>query len=293
MPVRPAKAADIPTMASVLAAAFGPDPMFQAIFPFQQQHPGHFERAVRDNLWLAWYDYRKVLMVSYEDKAGGGTRIERPADEQQALIPPVEWRRQTITGMAEWERAGRGSFHINGLWGRWDPRKSNPSSGRRLYYRSAALTSAPGRLIGSLLSTFYRIRGLVFPNKAAVRPTAEIPRPLTYWMLGPSLLPFTRQFMDAPHRETHWSLEILGVHPDFHGQGYGRELVEHGLRMSRSDSMGDLPACVTAAEGKENFYQKCGFKELVGYVSKAEDKEGRENPFRIHGLGGGAVLWTK
>ncbi|OQV00858.1 hypothetical protein CLAIMM_06300 [Cladophialophora immunda] len=268
-------------MATVLAAAFGPDRLFQVMFPFQQQHPGDFERALRESLWLSLYDYRKVLMVSYESKARGEVCVEAASasdDERQALILPSSSTakssvdgNETITGMAEWERAGEGSYHVHGLWGWWDPR----------------------RLMKPLLSTFYRLRRLIFRNKAAVRPTAENPRPLTYWALGPSLLPFSAQFMAAPQRQTHWSLEILGVHPNFQGRGFGRELVEYGMEMARSDPLGDLPVSVMSADGKEGFYQKCGFKHLVGYVSKAEDEQGNENPLRRNGVGGGAVLWTR
>ncbi|KIY02244.1 uncharacterized protein Z520_02382 [Fonsecaea multimorphosa CBS 102226] len=283
MPVRRAASADIPVMATVLAAAFGPDRMFQVLFPFKQQHPADFERALRESLWLSWYDYRKVLMVSYKPNTDEVTRIEAPSDggERQALIlgssstansePSIQTDGETITGIAEWERAGEGSFHVCGLWGWWDPR----------------------RLLKPLLSIFYRLRRLIFRNKAAVRPTLENPRPLTYWTMGPALKPFSIQFMNAPHRQTHWSLDILGVHPDFQGRGFGRELVEHGLEMARSDPIGDVPACVMSADGKEAFYQKCGFGDLIGYVSKVEDDKGRENPLRRHGVGGGAVLWTK
>jgi hypothetical protein len=48
-----------------------------------------------------------------------------------------------------------------------------------------------------------------------------------------------------------------------------------------------------AADGKEKFYQTCGFKELVGFVSEAVDDKGQENPLRKNGIGGGAVVWTR
>ena len=65
--------------------------------------------------------------------------------------------------------------------------------------------------------------------------------------------------------------------------------------MSRSDpaGAGDLPACVVAAEGKEKFYQKRGFKKLAGYVFEAVDDKGQENPLKKMGVRGGAVLWTR
>jgi GNAT superfamily N-acetyltransferase len=82
------------------------------------------------------------------------------------------------------------------------------------------------------------------------------------------------------------------VHPDYHGRGYGRKLVEQGLEVSRNDGTGNLPACVIAADGKEVFYQKCGFGNLVGWVSRTFDDKGRDNPLRLNGVSGGAVLWT-
>lgn len=82
------------------------------------------------------------------------------------------------------------------------------------------------------------------------------------------------------------------MHPDHQGRGHGRQLVEQGLEVSRNDEMGSLPVCVVAADGKEVFYQKCGFNDLVGWVSRTFDDKGRDNPMRSNGVGGGAVLWT-
>jgi len=148
-------------------------------------------------------------------------------------------------------------------------------------------------MIKPLLSTFYNLRRRMFPNKASVQPTPGNPNPLNYWNFLPSILPFGRPFFSAPHRQIHWSLEILAIHPDHQGKGYGRELVEQGLERSKCDPEGDLPVCVVAADGKEGFYQKCGFKELVGWLSKTVGEDGSDNPLRKNGVGGGAVLWTR
>lgn len=63
--------------------------------------------------------------------------------------------------------------------------------------------------------------------------------------------------------------------------------------MAKSDPIGDLPVCVVAADGKEEFYHKTGFVDLVGWLSKTEDATGGDNPLRANGVGGGAVLWTR
>lgn len=145
-----------------------------------------------------------------------------------------------------------------------------------------------------ILAIFYKVRRFFFPNKAAVKPTPEDPTPLTYWNMMANCGPFIKDFYSAPHRQKNfWSLETLAVHPDYQGQGYGRELVEKGLELVKADPSGELPANVVAADGKEAFYQKCGFQELVGFICEAVDGEGRDNPLRSNGVGGGAVLWTK
>ncbi|RMD41551.1 hypothetical protein DV735_g3590, partial [Chaetothyriales sp. CBS 134920] len=200
MPVRPATRRDIPVMAHVVAASFGPDRLYQVMFPRMNEYWADYEAALRDHLWLTWYDYRKVLTH----------------------------KKQRITGVAEWERAGPGwEKAVYGLWGgRWDPR---------------------------LLWNFFQQVG-----------------------------PFAAAFFAAPHRQTHWALETLAVLPGEQGKGYGRDLVLEGLERASTDPAGDLPVSVVAADGKETFYQKVGFKELVGW-----------NPLKANGVGGGAVLWTK
>ena len=111
-------------MAKVEAAAFAPDSLFKAIFPFQPQHPQDFERALREHLWLSWFDFRKVLTLSYEERVGRGEDVEGHAGERQVLMPSsTKAGFRIITGMAEWERIGQGAFRLNGLWGWWDPRE--------------------------------------------------------------------------------------------------------------------------------------------------------------------------
>ena len=106
-------------MAQVLAASFGPDPLFQHMFPHREQYPQDFMRALRENLLLSWWDYQKVLTVSYEvrsDNGRGGT------NERQKLLHAGG--REEITGLAEWERVGKGWQEVHGIWGWWDPSES-------------------------------------------------------------------------------------------------------------------------------------------------------------------------
>lgn len=140
---------------------------------------------------------------------------------------------------------------------------------------------------------FHRLRRWVFPSKAAGHPTPENPDPLTFWNFFTKIAPFSDRFFDAEHRQVHWSLEMLGIHPDHQNKGVGRELVSWGFNLARSDPDGDLPVVVIAAFDKEGFYQKVGFKELVGWISREPAKDGKDNPLQQNGVGGAAVLWTK
>ena len=258
-------------MARVLAASFGPDPMFQVMFPHQQQYPDDFIQAMRDALWTGWYNYKSVLMVSYE--TSHEEQLVVPSEQDPLLPKTIKARapKEIITGLAEWERSRKGWEHVHGVWGWWDPRC----------------------IIKPLLSTYFTLRRRILGNRASVRPTPDNPDPLIFGDFVPRVIPYILQFFDAPHRQDHWSLEVLAVHPDHQGKGYGKELVLQGLEKAKTDPEGDLPVCVIAADGKETFYQKCGFKELVGWASRTTGKDGSDNPLRRNGVGGGAVLWTR
>ncbi|RMZ85427.1 hypothetical protein DV737_g754, partial [Chaetothyriales sp. CBS 132003] len=291
MPVRPATRRDIPIMAQVMAASFGPDPLFQVFFPLQKKYWSDFEGAIRDNMWLAWYDYTKVLMVSYSDSDDDDDddSVPRPSlpsseckaaavDQDTALLRPPPSKRERITGVAEWERTGRGWQWIHGAWGAWDPRL----------------------LVRPVLAFFYRLRRRVVGNRAAaisafsLRENTTGPPPLTLWNFEEQVGPYISQFFSAPHRQTRWSLNNLAVHPNEQGKGYGRELVAGGFeRLTKNDAEGELPVSVIAADGKETFYAKMGFTELVGWASKTVGEDGSDNPMRRNGVPGGAVLWTR
>ena len=74
-------------------------------------------------------------------------------------------------------------------------------------------------------------------------------------------------------RSESWYLECLAVHPEYQKRGHGRALVKWGLEQARKEGI----ACsVIAADGKEKFYQACGFD--VGPVGRAGEGEG--NPTR-------------
>jgi len=120
MPIRHARISDIPIMAQVLTASFGPDRLFQIMFPHQDAYPEDFVTAFRRKLLESWWDYSKVLMVSYETQT---SKVEDLDDVKRALVTTRGGEKEVITGMIEWQRAGLGWEHVWNLWGWWDPSK--------------------------------------------------------------------------------------------------------------------------------------------------------------------------
>jgi GNAT superfamily N-acetyltransferase len=85
-------------------------------------------------------------------------------------------------------------------------------------------------------------------------------------------------------RSESWYLECLAVHPDYQKRGQGRALVNWGLEQAHNEGI----ACsVIAADGKERFYQACGFD--VGPVGRSGEGEG--NPLRE--VPGGLVFFKE
>ncbi|EXJ66889.1 uncharacterized protein A1O5_10084 [Cladophialophora psammophila CBS 110553] len=145
-----------------------------------------------------------------------------------------------------------------------------------------------GLLIKPAAPAFYSVRRYVWHNKAAARPTAKEPNPIITWNFVARIRPFCSHFFSTPHRQIRWSLEVLGLHPDYQGKGYGRELVDNGLLRAKNDPAGALPVCVVAADCKEAFYLKVRFNEIVGDTTKTVGKDGSDNPLREKMLGGGS-----
>ena len=120
MPIRHARSSDIPIMAQVLAASFGPDQLFRIMFPHQDEFPEDLVTAFRRKLRESWWDYSKVLMVSYETQT---SNPKDPDDENHVFLTTRKGQKEVITGMVEWQRVGLGWEHVWNLWGWWDPSK--------------------------------------------------------------------------------------------------------------------------------------------------------------------------
>src|SRR6202012_5193869 len=125
-----------------------------------------------------------------------------------------------------------------------------------------------GRLMYPFVSFLYTVRRFFIRNRASIAPSPSDPNPLTKWNFGHRMWPFIAQhFTEPPSRRNHWELCVLAVHPSYQRRGFGQKLVAWGLERANSDG---LPAVVLGAKGTEPFYQRLGFKHLVGYASTAE-----------------------
>ncbi|OAP58666.1 hypothetical protein AYL99_07756 [Fonsecaea erecta] len=151
---------------------------------------------------------------------------------------------EVVTGVAHWSRiAPSWKENYKAGWGYawWDP--------RRLFQPIA-------RLAVGILSW-------LSPNHAA-SPTDE------------NIIERSYNYLDhiwtGPRSES-WYLECLAVDPKYQNQGQGRALVMTCLWQAQKEGI----ACsVIAADGKERFYQACGFD--IGPVGRSGEGEG--NPLR-------------
>jgi hypothetical protein len=99
MSIRPASLRDIPSLSYILTQSFGPDPLFKHLFPYQSQYPADFERALRESLYISFFDYRKSIFVSYLPEED----VKAPNERLVAGSRVRGQGREVLTGMAEWE----------------------------------------------------------------------------------------------------------------------------------------------------------------------------------------------
>jgi GNAT superfamily N-acetyltransferase len=90
----------------------------------------------------------------------------------------------------------------------------------------------------------------------------------------------------ARNRCPSWYIESMAVDPDWQGKGVGRLLVEDGLKLAESEG---VSASVIAADGKEDFYRKCGFD--TGPVGRSGMGDDKNNPLRA--VPGGLVFFKE
>lgn len=160
-----------------------------------------------------------------------------------------------------------------------------------------------GRLILPLTRQYLAIERAIAPNHAVGKPSSEDPKPMSKWEFGAAVFPFIEHhYVEPAHRKNHWSLDLLGVHPEHRKSGHGGDLVKWGIQRAKEDR---LSAVVVMAEGLEGYYRKYGFEVFVGYAYERDLtveerlKDGTvvqkmiENPLRKRNIPGGGIAWTK
>jgi hypothetical protein len=152
MPLRPARHSDLPAISAILAAGFWDEEVVGDIMhPHRRQHPHdyaeYWHRKVREMYW----NWSHVAIVSYEmkeEEEGGG-------------------QAEVITGVADWERKGKGWEGVWGLRSRWGLRRSSSSSFPSLFLFTLSSVPLPLFLVG----------GITFQQYWMQHPSAEDKEP--------------------------------------------------------------------------------------------------------------------
>lgn len=123
--------------------------------------------------------------------------------------------------------------------------------------------------MNGMVSYYIQTSSYIWPNRAADPTKAHI--------LEETFPLFSHHWSGS--REQNWFLDVLATHPDFQGQGIGKQLVQWGVEEANKEK---VCASVISADGKEGFYGKCGFIEV-----------GRANvgPLKQNGIKGGAIMF--
>ncbi|KAF2834315.1 hypothetical protein M501DRAFT_599492 [Patellaria atrata CBS 101060] len=180
-------------------------------------------------------------------------RIAYPDDVYYWLLRGIreryfDWRHQfvvvtkevdgqeVILGAAEWRRLGQGGKKME--LGTWDPRSFLKPS----------------------ISLFNRLSLLFFPNRA-MDPTRDN-------FLERSLSKSAHHWMGD--RAECWDLHVCGVHPNYHHQGIGKQLVRWGIQRADEEEV-----CASVVCGQKNraFYIGAGLETEVE-DTRTEEKKG-------------------
>ncbi|ETN38034.1 uncharacterized protein HMPREF1541_07657 [Cyphellophora europaea CBS 101466] len=161
-----------------------------------------------------------------------------------------EQGREKIVGQAHWSRIGLNDDENRRTgWGLrwWDPRQ----------------------VLKPLVSQLIRLANLFWTNRAA-DPEREGIVERSYGYIDHVWDP-------VKSRCPSLYLESMAVDPQWQGRGIGKLLVQRGISMAEKEG---ISASVISADGKEGFYQKCGFE--TGPVGRSG--EGQGNPlFEVPG----------
>ncbi|KIX01114.1 uncharacterized protein Z518_10180 [Rhinocladiella mackenziei CBS 650.93] len=234
--IRRARFSDLRCAARICRLAFWDDVLFGRLI-----HP--YRAKYPFDVDKYWYRRFVVDFWKWNDVFLVATETV-DVDDSRNPSPGIATQREIITGFAHWSRIG-------------PSRRKNYAAGWDLAWWDLR------RLLSPLTSVSMRILNFFSPNRAA-SPTDEDIIEQSYHYLDHIWL--------GPRAES-WYLECLAVDPAYQNQGAGRALVAWGLEQARKEG---IATSVIAADGKERFYQNCGFD--IGPVGRSGEGEG--NPLR-------------
>jgi GNAT superfamily N-acetyltransferase len=261
--IRRATWRDLPAIARVCTLAFWDDVLFgRLIHPHRHKYPRDNDLYWLRRLQCAYWDWSHVIFVAV---------TRSPPPTPSPLIPSQtqkqQQQQQHIPHVLETDPLlVQGSERIIGTshFSRIAPSHvSNYNAG------FALLAFNPFRFLPSLIDLTHSILSFLrvptFTNRA-VSPHHE------------NIIESSSPFLDHIWTEANcrcpsWYVESLAVLPEYQGLGVGRELVKWGIEQAEREG---VCASVISAEGKEKFYQRCGFD--VGPVGWSG--EGNLNPLR-------------
>ncbi|OAL31017.1 hypothetical protein AYO20_08438 [Fonsecaea nubica] len=247
---RRARFSDLSAAARVCSLAFDDDVLFgRLIHPHRKSYPGDVDKYWYRRFIVDWWDPSHIFLVTTVRSKNGLAEI--------------------VTGVAHWSRmAPSWKENYKAGWGYawWDPSLQIFETPVLL----AMLAQGKGSGIETCLHSSYPhfelivgLLGWLSPNRAASAKDENI-------------IERSYNYLDhiwTGQRSESWYLECLAVHPGYQNQGQGRALVMMGLWQAQREGV----ACsVIAADGKERFYQACGFD--VGPVGRSGEGEG--NPLK-------------
>jgi GNAT superfamily N-acetyltransferase len=110
-----------------------------------------------------------------------------------------------------------------------------------------------------------RTMKLVNAVSARLHPNRATADPATLTAYGRAMPLFLHLW--NPPRDARWDLITLGVDPAHQGKGVGRKLVAWGMKLAIEEN---VTASVVSADGKDKFYNQCGFDVLGGNVTDGD-----------------------
>jgi GNAT superfamily N-acetyltransferase len=237
--LRSARFSDLASAARACTLAFDDDELFGPIIhPHRKAFPRDMDKYWYRRFIIDFWDPSHVFLVTTE-------KHDRS-------------KKEVVTGFAHWCRiAPEPRINLAAGWGLawWDLSK---------HFVPWAMSHADcgiGRAMQPIARLFVQLLDWLSPNRAA---SAE----------DENILERNKHTLDhvwTGERAVSWYLENLAVHPDYQKRGQGRALVQWGLNQARQEG---VSASVISAEGKERFYQTCGY--LVGPVARGGEGEGNE-----------------